>query len=44
MFLESVRTVFYEVNLVSQCSHLEVRLLSKFLSERPDSLPPEYVL
>ena len=30
------KTVFYEVNLVSQCSHLEVLLLSKFGSERGD--------
>ena len=30
------KTVFYEVNLVSQCSHLEVHLLSKFGSERGD--------
>jgi hypothetical protein len=28
------KSVFYEVNLVSQCSHLEVLLLSKFVSER----------
>ena len=30
------KTVFYEVNLVSQSSHLEVLLLSKFGSERGD--------
>ena len=28
--------VFYEVNLVSQCLHLEILLLSKFRSERVD--------
>ena len=30
------KTGFYQVNLVSQCSHLEVLLLSKFGSERGD--------
>ena len=28
--------IFYEVNLISQCSHLEVLLQSKFGSERGD--------
>ena len=35
-FTKSSKTVFYQVNLVSQCSHLEVFLLSKFGSERGD--------
>ena len=35
-FIKISKTVFYEVNLVSQCSHLEVLLLSKFWSERGD--------
>ena len=30
------KTVFYKVNLVSQCSHLKVLLLSKFGSEMGD--------
>ena len=30
------KTVFYEVNLVSQCLHLEVLLLCKSGSERGD--------
>ena len=34
IFIKSLKTVFYEVNLVSQCSYLEVLLLSKFGSER----------
>ena len=47
-FINLLKTVFYEVNLVSQCSHLEVLLLSKFGSERgisidADSGPLEYV-
>ena len=29
-------SIFYEENLVSQCAHLEVLLLSKFGSERGD--------
>ena len=33
-FIQFSKTVLYEVNLVSQCSHLEVLLLSKFGSER----------
>ena len=35
-FIKFPKSVFYEVNLVSQCSHLEVLLLSKFGSERGD--------
>ena len=35
-FIKLSKTVFYEVNLVSQCSHLKVLLLSKFGSERGD--------
>ena len=35
-FIKFSKTVFYEVNLVSQCSQLEVLLLSKFGSERGD--------
>ena len=33
-FIKFSKTVFYEVNLVSQCSHLGVLLLSKVGSER----------
>ena len=33
-FINFSKTVFYEVNLLPQCSHLEVLLLSKFGSER----------
>ena len=33
---QTSKTVSYEVNLVSQCSHLEVLLLSKFGCERGD--------
>ena len=33
-FIKFSKTVFYEVNLTSQQSHLEVLLLSKFWSER----------
>ena len=48
-FIIFSKTVFYEVNLVSQCLHLEVLLLSKFGSERgisidADSGPLGYVL
>ena len=48
-FIKFSKTVSYEVNLVSQCSHLEVLLLSKFGSERgisidADSGPLRYVL
>ena len=35
-FTKFKKTVYYEVNLVSQCSHLELLLLSKFGSERGD--------
>ena len=35
-FIKFSKTVFYEVNLVSQCLHLEVLLLSKSGSERRD--------
>ena len=43
-FITFSKTVFYlKVNLVSQCSHLEVLLLSKFGSD-VDSGPPMYVL
>ena len=35
-FINFSKTVFYEVNLVSQCSYLEVLLLSKFGSDRGD--------
>ena len=35
-FIIYLKTVFYEVNLVFQCSHLEVLLSSKFGSERMD--------
>ena len=35
-FIKFSKTVFYQVNLVSQCSHLEVLLLSKFGSEMGD--------
>ena len=35
-FNKILKTVFYKVNLVSQCSLLEVLLLSKFGSERGD--------
>ena len=35
-FIKLSKTVFYEANLVSQCLHLEVLLLSKFGSERGD--------
>ena len=34
--LTFLKSVFYEENLVLQCSHLEVVLLSKFGSERGD--------
>ena len=33
-FIKILKTVFYEVNLTSQLSHLEVLLLSKFCSEK----------
>jgi hypothetical protein len=33
-FIKFSKTVFYEVNLTSQCSHLEVLLITKFGSER----------
>ena len=33
-FIKFSKTVSYEVNLVSHCSHLEILLLSKFGSER----------
>ena len=35
-FINFSKTVLYIVNLVSQCSHLEVHLLSKFGFERGD--------
>ena len=35
-FIIYLKTVFYEVNLASHHSHLEVLLLSKFWSERED--------
>ena len=35
-FIRFSKTIFYEVNLVSQCSYLELLLLSKFGSERGD--------
>jgi hypothetical protein len=35
-FIKFSKTVFYEVNLVSQRSHLEVLLVSEFGSERED--------
>ena len=35
-FIKFSKTVFYQVNLVSQCSHSKVHLLSKFGSERGD--------
>ena len=35
-FINFLKTVSYEVNLASQCSHLRVLLWSKFLSERED--------
>ena len=35
-FINFSKTVFYEVNLTSQRSHLEVLLLCKFGSERKD--------
>ena len=35
-FIKFSKAVFYEVNLVSQCSHLEVLLPSKLRSERGD--------
>ena len=35
-FVKFSKTVLYEVNLVSQCSHLQLLLLSKFGSERGD--------
>ena len=35
-FIKFSKTVFYEVNLTSQRSHLEVLLISKFGSERGD--------
>ena len=35
-FIKFSKIVFYEVDLVSQCSHLEVLLRSKFGSERGD--------
>ena len=45
-FIKLSKTVFYEVNLTSQHSHLEVLLQSKFWSERgdTDSWPLMYVL
>ena len=48
--IKFTKTAFYLVNLASQCSRLEVLLLSKFGSEREgisidaDSRPLEYVL
>ena len=33
---------FYEVNLGSQCSHLEVLLIGKFGSERGISIEADY--
>ena len=35
-FIKLPKTVFYEVDLVLQCSHLELLLLRKFRSERGD--------
>ena len=35
-FIKFSKSVFYQVNLVSQCSYLELHLLSKFGSERGD--------
>ena len=35
-FIKFSKTVFYEVNLTPQHSHLEVLLLSKFCSDRRD--------
>jgi hypothetical protein len=35
-FIKFSKTVLYEANLVSQCLHLEVLLLSKSGSERGD--------
>ena len=49
-FIKFSKTVFYEVNLTSQCSHLEVLLISKFvdmirgISNDVDSGPLRYVL
>ena len=48
-FINFSKTVSYEVNIASQCSHLEVLLWSKFWSERGisigrDSGPLRYVL
>ena len=37
-FINFSKTVFCEVNLVSQCLHLEVLLLSKFVSARGHSI------
>ena len=36
LFIKFSKTVFYQVNIVSQYLHLEVHLLSKFGSERGD--------
>ena len=35
-YIKFSKTVFYEVNIAEQCSHLKVLLLSKFGSEKGD--------
>ena len=37
-FIKFSKTAFYEVNLVSQCSHTQVLLLCKFVSKRGISI------